>query len=119
MTAREFRGSAAWKRARRVALQSAYGCAICGGAFVVSAGCRHPRYPTVDHVIPLARLNLATAAGRAMAADQSSLRVVHNGCNASRGARDGNVQRAADRRAARSAFFAERARAARVTSREW
>ncbi len=97
MTARQFRGSYAWKRARRIALQGAWGCAICGGPFQVDRGPRHRLYPTVDHVIPLANLELATPAGRAMAVNQAILRVAHNGCNASRGARDGNARRRAVR----------------------
>jgi 5-methylcytosine-specific restriction endonuclease McrA len=115
VTARQFRGSAAWKRARRIALQSAWGCALCGGPFRLDLGCRHRLYPTVDHEIPLARIDLRTAEGRALAVNQAFLRVTHNGCNASRGATDGNRQRAADRRAARSAYFAGLAR----QSREW
>jgi len=111
VTAREFRGSYAWKRARRIALRSAWGCAICGGPFRLDLGPRNSLYPSVDHVIPLARIDLSTAAGRAVAVDQSMLRVTHLGCNASRGAREGNVQRAADRRAARSAYFASLATA--------
>jgi 5-methylcytosine-specific restriction endonuclease McrA len=118
MTARQFRGTYAWKQARRNALRGAYACAICGGPLLLDAGRYHRLYPTVDHVFPLARLDLATAAGRAVALDQANLRVVHNACNASRGAREAHTQRAADSqaaRAARSAFFADRARA----SREW
>jgi 5-methylcytosine-specific restriction endonuclease McrA len=120
VTARQFKGSYAWKRARRIALQGAYGCAICGGPFRLDLGHRHRLYPTVDHVIPLARLDLTSAAGRAVAVSQEFLRVVHNGCNASRGAREGkaregDVRRVAERRAARSAYFAEMAR----HSREW
>lgn len=94
MTAREFRGSYAWKRARRIAVRGANGCAICGGSFRLDVGPRHRLYPTVDHVIPLADLDLTSAAGRAVAVDQALLRAVHNGCNASRGARDGNQRRA-------------------------
>jgi hypothetical protein len=115
MTSRQFRGTAAWKRARKIAQRSANGCALCGGAFRLDLGSRHRLYPSVDHVIPLARIDLSTAAGRALAVDQSVLRVTHLGCNASRGARDGNVRRAAERRAARSEYFAELAR----KSREW
>lgn len=85
-TAREFRGSYSWKRARRVALRGATVCMICGGGFRLDLGPRHPSYPSVDHVIPLAKLDLRTAAGRATAVDQALLRVTHLGCNARRGA---------------------------------
>ena len=105
MTSRQFRGTAAWKRARKIAQRSAYGCAICGGPFRLDLGSRHPLYPSVDHVLPLADIDLTTAAGRAIAVDQSMLRVAHLGCNGSRGARDGNARRAV--------------RSGRVGSREW
>jgi len=92
-TARQFRGSYAWKRARRTALRGASVCALCGGGLRFDVGFRHPLYPSVDHVLPLAELDLTSWQGRMMAVDQRLLRVVHLGCNASRGATQGNAQR--------------------------
>lgn len=89
MTAAQFRGSAAWKRARRIASLRATVCAICGGAFRRDLGHLHPLAPSVDHVSELATLDLDTVVGREAAVDQANLRVVHFGCNASRGARLG------------------------------
>jgi 5-methylcytosine-specific restriction endonuclease McrA len=59
----------------------------------LDVGSRHRLYPSVDHVVPLVDLDLATAAGRALAVNPAMLRVTHRGCNASRGARDGNARR--------------------------
>jgi 5-methylcytosine-specific restriction endonuclease McrA len=72
--------------ARRIALRGAMSCAICGGGFRLDLGCRHPLYPSVDHVIPLSRLDLSSPAGRALAVDPGYLRVTHMGCNSRRGA---------------------------------
>jgi 5-methylcytosine-specific restriction endonuclease McrA len=52
-------------------------CHICGASdFVIAV--RHPRSPSVDHLVPL-------AAGGALL-DRGNLRLAHYGCNASRGA---------------------------------
>ena len=86
MTAERFRGTAAWKRARKLALKGATHCALCNQELRFDVGPRHPLAPSVDHVTPLATLDLSTAAGRAVAVDQALLRVAHLGCNARRGA---------------------------------
>ena len=85
MTATQFRGSAAWKRARVRALRGATCCEICGGAFPPGVRPRSRLAPSVDHVVELARLDLGSSAGRAMAVDPANLRVVHIGCNSRRG----------------------------------
>jgi len=88
VTAREFRGSYPWKRARRQALRCATVCELCGAPFRLDLGPRHRLAPSVDHIVPLSRLDLGTPEGRAWAVDPALLRVAHLGCNARRGARD-------------------------------
>jgi hypothetical protein len=101
VTPREFRSSIAWKRARANARRNATVCEICGGELRRDLGPRHKLAPSVDHVEPLARLNLNSSADRALAVSQNMLRVTHLGCNARRGA--GQRQR----------------RVPRLTSRKW
>jgi len=86
MTAKQFRSTAAWQRARARVLRGATHCAKCGGALRRDLGPRHRLAPTVDHVRPLAYVDLGTPEGRALATDPANLRAMHYGCNASRGA---------------------------------
>ena len=82
-----FRGTAAWKRARKIALRGATHCAICGGQLDFRASPRSKWAPSVDHVLPLSGFDLGTHEGRMMATNQAWLQVTHLGCNARRGAR--------------------------------
>lgn len=86
MTAAQFRSSPAWKRARARAIRGAVRCELCGGMLVPGAMPRTRWSATVDHVVPLARLDLSTAEGRKAALDPENLRVAHYGCNSRRGA---------------------------------
>ena len=86
MTAKSFRSSAAWQRARARVLRGARVCSICGGALRFDVHPRHRLAPSVDHVRPLRQINLNTAEGRALAVDPAWLRATHLGCNAARGA---------------------------------
>ena len=86
MTSDQFRGSYLWKRARARASRGAGVCAICGGPFPDGVRPRSRWAKSVDHVLPLAALNLSTAEGRRMATDPANLRVAHYGCNSRRGA---------------------------------
>jgi 5-methylcytosine-specific restriction endonuclease McrA len=86
LTPSEFRSTAQWQRARQRKLATGPAhCTICGRALSTRLGPRHSSAPSVDHVVPLAELNLATEAGRRQACDQSLLRVVCIGCNSRRG----------------------------------
>ena len=82
-----FRGTAAWKRARKIALRGATHCGICGGWLDFNAPSGSKWAPSVDHVLPLSGLDLGTHEGRMMATNQAWLQVTHLGCNARRGAR--------------------------------
>jgi 5-methylcytosine-specific restriction endonuclease McrA len=113
VTVDQFRGSTYWKTARRIALSRATVCAICGGSFVTSRGHRFRLYPTVDHIRPLAELDLRTSAGLAAAVDQQNLRVVHGCCNARRGGL------LADRRRRQAAADAAREQQRPAPSRDW
>ena len=86
MTAAQFRSSPAWKRARARAIPGAVRCELCGGMLVPGAMPRTRWSTTVDHVVPLARLDLSTAEGRTAALDPENLRVAHCGCNSRRSA---------------------------------
>jgi 5-methylcytosine-specific restriction endonuclease McrA len=46
------RGTQRWKRIRKLVLAGKTHCACCGKAFIFGMP-RHPRSPTVDHIIPL------------------------------------------------------------------
>lgn len=87
MTPSQFRSTAAWQKARARALRGASVCHICGGLLRRDLDPRHPQSPSVDHVRPLATLDLSTHADRMIALDPSNLRPCHLGCNSSRGAR--------------------------------
>lgn len=52
-------------------------CEICGKPCRYDLGPRHPLAPSVDHIIPLSMGGHPTAVGNA--------RLVHYGCNSSRG----------------------------------
>jgi len=93
MTPQRFRSSAAWQRARTRALRGATHCTLCGGALRFDVHPRHPLAPSVDHVRPLATLDLRQAADRAVALDQALLRPCHLGCNAGRGNNQGRRRR--------------------------
>jgi 5-methylcytosine-specific restriction endonuclease McrA len=94
------RGGAAWRRVRALVLKDATVCAICGGALRRDVHPRHPKAPSVDHMIPLkATRALDAQSQRSMALDPALLRAVHYGCNSARGAR--------------------KPKRARATSREW
>ena len=111
MTPQRFRSTAAWQRARARALRGASHCAICGGPLRFDVRPRHPLAPSVDHVRPLAMLDLNTAADRAVALDPALLRPCHIGCNSTRA----NVgRRDQPRRAAR-----HRPRVVRASARAW
>lgn len=112
MTAKQFRSTAVWQRARAVALRNASACAICHGALGplrTDLGPRHPLAPSVDHVRPLAGIDLATPEGRALAVDQALLRVAHYGCNARRGAARRRGNRPVARGVRRNSQFGPRA----------
>jgi hypothetical protein len=95
LTAKQFRSTAAWQRARELKLRGATHCAICQYPLIPGAPPRSRWSTSVDHLVELDRLNLSTAAGRAQACNQAWLRVTHLGCNAKRG----NAYKAAKRRA--------------------
>ena len=71
------RDTYAWKVARRKALRGATHCAICERWLDFAAPPCSRWSPSVDHITPL------SLGGAPF--DQSNLRVVHYGCNASRG----------------------------------
>jgi len=124
MTPKRFRSTAAWQRARALALRGATHCALCGGALRFDVRPRHSLAPSVDHVRPLATLDLNSAEGRAVALDQALLRPCHVGCNSTRanvsrrgrpGRRRRNPARVAGARSRAESWLGE----PRVTSRAW
>ena len=104
----------AWRRARSIARKNATHCSLCGGPLDPNALPRTKGATSVDHVYPLATLDLSTHEGRALAVDQAYLRVAHQGCNASRGAAWRARQGPPQRRADPLTQFAPR-----LTSRDW
>ena len=66
-----------WKKLRKGLVAKATHCAICGGALMHDARPRTKFSPSVDHIIPLDHGGAPYAF--------SNVRVVHYGCNASRG----------------------------------
>jgi 5-methylcytosine-specific restriction endonuclease McrA len=85
MTPREFRNLHVWKLTRAAVLKSASHCALCGVELLFDVPPKSKWAPSVDHVVPLSRLPLDTAEGRAAALDRDNLRAVHVGCNGRRG----------------------------------
>jgi 5-methylcytosine-specific restriction endonuclease McrA len=116
LTAKQFRSTAAWQRARELKLQGATHCAICQLPLYPTAPARSKWSSTVDHVIPLHNIDLGTADGRALAVNPAWLRAAHTGCNSKRGNRT-----AAKRRAPRVWNLTEVARrmAAERRSERW
>jgi hypothetical protein len=54
---------------------------VCGEPIVWNVRSTHPKSASVDHIVALKHIDLATAAGRALAVDPSLLRICHRGCN--------------------------------------
>jgi hypothetical protein len=97
MNPSEFRSTSQWQRARERALRGATHCTICGRVLRTDLGPRNKAAPSVDHLVELDRLNLATEAGRRQACDQSMLRVACLSCNAKRGSAYATAKRRAPR----------------------
>lgn len=77
--------SPAWKAKRKEILAYAEICHVCAGFLDFEAPPRSRFSPSVDHILPLSRLDEETR--RALLLDDSNLRAVHYGCNSSRGNR--------------------------------
>jgi 5-methylcytosine-specific restriction endonuclease McrA len=95
LTPSEFRSSTQWQtaRKRKLAAAGATHCSVCGRVLRTDLGPRHKAAPSVDHLIELDRLNLATEAARRLACDPSLLRVVCVSCNSRRGSAYGAAKR--------------------------
>ncbi len=72
------RSTVAWQRARARVLAEESACHICGESDFVCLA-RHPRSPSVDHLVPL------VLGGPLL--DRRNLRLAHYGCNSSRGSK--------------------------------
>lgn len=79
------RSGAPWRALRTRVLAQESHCAICGGPIDLARKFPDPMSPSVDHIVSLAD------GGAEL--DRRNVRAAHLGCNASRGASEGNRRR--------------------------
>ena len=82
------RHGAAWNRVRAEVLARSTVCHLCGGPLDFNAPPRSKWSPSVDHLIPIARMrHLDMDTQIRLSLDPRNLRAAHYGHNASRGKR--------------------------------